>query len=244
MAETRIERAEEQRDIKASLTASQGLDRQEEQELIFKETSPRRRKTTIYRVRDGQPTTVPEYMAIKALDIIEIDGTYRFTSDPAKAAEHKPGTVKCFLHADSPDREVLDELGLSRTCPMAALKNPHSKRMHALHRHPQEWLAFQEHLEAAEKAEEKAAQKAQLAATLALARGAAASRGGEWLDNVADGPGDDFVAAAADQSVEKAVAKALSPCPEEGCNYQGTTKQLNGHKMGAHKQAEAAAATS
>ncbi len=210
--DTDIQRVEERRDLKQQITE---LRDESDQEIIFKETSPRRVKRTIYSMRDGEPLPVPLYMAEKALDKRDpATGEYMFTSLKEKAPEYKMGTIKCFLHPDSSDQVILDEIGLSgMPCPKKTLKNPHSKRMHALHRHPEEWLAYQDFLDGRKEAEATARQDAQLEATLVLAGKAARA--------------------------PSAPPGAVSACPEEGCAYQGTKRQIQGHKMGAHK-AEAA----
>ncbi len=166
-AETKIERAEQQRDLRSQIS---GLDRADQQEIIFKETSPRRKKTRIYHMRNGQPADVPEYIAMKALDKIDPEtGQYMFTASQSKAPEFKMGTVLCFLHEDAPDRPVLEELGLTVPCRKATLANPHAKRMHAMHRHPQEWEAYQDFLKEGKEARAEERQQQQIDATLALA---------------------------------------------------------------------------
>ena len=212
-AETKIERAEEQRDLKKQI---QGLDRQDEQEIIFKETSPRRKKTRIWHMRNGQAADVPEYMAMKALEKIDREtGEYMFTAYKDRAPEYKPGTVLCFMHKDAPDQYILEELGLAvNPCRKSNLGNEHSKRMHGIHKHHDEWKAYQALLESKEKAEDRAAQRAQLDATLALAGRAAAV------------------------SAEEVVA-AIEECPDSDCGYTGTSAQLRGHKS-VHNKAEAA----
>ena len=175
VAATKIERAEEQRDMKAQLIANQGLDRDDQQSIIFKETSPARRKTRIYHMHNGQPADVPEYIAMKALEKIDPQtGTYMFTAKEENAPEYKSGTVLCFLHKDAPDQPAVEELGLAdRPCRKSNLGNLHSKRMHGIHKHHDEWEAYQALLDdkKEERAEER--QQQQIDATLALAGRAA-----------------------------------------------------------------------
>lgn len=168
---TPIEKAEERRDLRAQLGNVGADDYGDVQEIVFKETSPRRRHSTIYAVRNGQPATMPLYMAEKALDKIDPDtGTYMFTANAENAPEYKLGNIFCFLHAESPEQPILAELGLSGTpCRKATLMNPHSKRMHALHRHPQEWEAYQDFLDNKKESDANERQEKQLSATLALA---------------------------------------------------------------------------
>jgi hypothetical protein len=144
------------------------------------------------------------------------DGTFRFVSDAKNAPEYKLGIIKCFLHKDSPERPVLELVGLgSATCPKATLASLHSKRQHGLHRHKQEWAAWQEHVEGKkeERREERANQ--QLEATLVLAGKAAEPVEASRL--------------AADSAPVSVLAKGE-------CDICGKTgfKNVGAHKRGAH----------
>jgi hypothetical protein len=181
MAETTIEKAEEARDLRNQLGA---LEREDQQQIIFKETSPARQKTVIYSMRDGEPVTVPLYQAQKALQKWDRElGSYAFTADKAKAPEYKLGTIVCFLHNDSPDQPVLQQIGLGgKHCRKATIPDDYNKELHAKHRHPREWASYRAHLEKVEKEEDKRRQQQQLDATLALAGQAAKPAGAS--DNI------------------------------------------------------------
>ena len=205
--ETQAERVETIRDIERQVARLAGEDAP--QEIIFKDISPGRRKTSLWRVRDGREIQVPAYMLRSVLAKRGPDGAYIFTGTQASAAEWKPGTVLCFLHADSPEQEILREIGLSaNTCPAGQLRNNHSKRMHAMHRHKQEWAAYSEYLEGEREQENIDRQERQLEATLAIARGAV--------------------------TPAKPVGEIVA-CDVDGCGYEGTKNQVRGHKMGSHK---------
>ena len=93
--------------------------------------------------------------------------------DGSHAAED--GLDSLFERPVDPARlyAALDEVGLTGvTCSAAHLRSAHSKRIHALHRHSQEWAAYQEHMENQKETERNARQDAQLEATLAIARAA------------------------------------------------------------------------
>lgn len=161
------------RDLKNQLAELAG---ESDEEIVFKETSPRKRRLTLYSRIDGEPVLVPEKIAAKALDKRLPNGTFMFTVDAADAPAYKQGAVKCFLHEESAERlsGALDEVGLTGiTCPAANLANTYSKRIHAQHRHRQQWEAYQEYVtnEKQRVAEER--QQAQIDATLALAGKAA-----------------------------------------------------------------------
>lgn len=167
------ERAQAKRDLKAQLG---GLDRQDEQEIVFKETSPARRMYTIYSMVDGSPISIPYSLLERTLDKTLENGSFMFTAKQSEAPEFKLGQVKCFLHPESPDRAILQDIGLGSTiCNAGHLSNSHSKRIHAQHRHSQEWAAYQEYLTEQRENATIDRQERQLEATLALAGKASAS---------------------------------------------------------------------
>ncbi len=169
---TTIQRAEDARDLRGQI---QGLEAEDRREIIFKETSPRRRKTTIYAMKDGEPLQMPEYQALTAINKIDPEtGTFMFTAKVEKAPLYKLGSVLCFLHKDSLDQPVLQEIGMGQIhCRKKTLSNLYSKRQHAKNRHPKEWEAYQDHLKTEKERLAEDRQQAQLDATLALAGRAA-----------------------------------------------------------------------
>ena len=175
-AETVIQRAEQARDLRGQVAELQALPQADKSGIIFKETSPARVKVPIYSMSDGEMVMVPEYMALRAIELRDSEtGQPRFTAHKDRAPEYKLGTIKCFLHKDSPEQVVLEEIGLSANpCRKKTLKNNHSRRMHALHRHPEEWKAYEDYINERTKTEDRDRQIAQLDATLALAGRAAA----------------------------------------------------------------------
>ena len=196
-------RVEDARDLRREIS---GLERENQQEIIFKETSPERRKVTVYNMTNGEPVQIPAYMLANVLDKVLPDGEPMFTARVERAPEYKLGTTLCFLAEGSAERIMLDEIGLGGiVCPKRTLSNKHSKRMHALHRHQQEWAAYQEYVEEEKERSAVDRQEKQLDATLALAR----------------------------QAAPPTVTKAAQ-CNVEGCEYEGTPRQVAGHKMGAH----------
>ena len=103
-----LRRVEEKRDLMSKLD---GLDQTDRQEIVFRENSPDRKKTTIYSTLSGEPLEMPLYQAKNALNKLS-GGKPMFTSDPALAPAYKLGTLKCFLHAESPEHPFLEEIGL------------------------------------------------------------------------------------------------------------------------------------
>src|SRR3990167_551583 len=160
------ERAERVRDLKTQISE---LRAEDEGEILFIDASPQRRLATLYSTLDGEPILFPAYM-VEAILSKQRDGKYLFVSDPGRAPEYKRGTVKCFLHIDAPERVILEEIGLgSKECPAGSLASTHSKRIHALRRHKDEWAAYQEYINDQKEAVREARQEKQLEATLALA---------------------------------------------------------------------------
>lgn len=163
------EQLERSRDLKSQMD---DLRRESDQEIIFKETSPPRRYVALYSRVDGEPVQVPEKMAEKALEKRLPDGSYMFTTRIEEAPEYKMGQIKCFLHEESPERlsGILDEVGLTGVvCPAGHLASLYSKRIHAQHRHRQQWESYQEHIALQKTQEQEDRQQKQLEATLALA---------------------------------------------------------------------------
>jgi hypothetical protein len=93
-------------------------------------------------------------------------------------------SVKCFLHPESPERAVLNEIGITTICESAHLANASSRRIHAERRHRTAWTQYQEHLAEEREAEWRDRQERQLDATLALAKAAAGQS-----EEVRRGPG-------------------------------------------------------
>ena len=164
-------RIQQARDLKKQISELADMD---DREIIIKETSPRTRYGTIYSMRDGEPLKVPLKLIQATLSKIDRDsGNYAFTAKKEEAPEYKLGEVKCFLHKDSPERPILDQLGIVAVCPAAHLANGYSKRVHGQHRHKQEWAMLQEHLTETREQEYNDRAERQLQATLEIAKQAA-----------------------------------------------------------------------
>ncbi|HLE80169.1 MAG TPA: C2H2-type zinc finger protein [Dehalococcoidia bacterium] len=171
MTQDVAERAEKARDLRGQL-GQLSVDA-ERSGIIFLDASPRK-VVTLYSMLNGEPISIPEYMVNRVLQNRLTDGRYAFTSDARLAPEHRKGQIRCFLHPESPERSILGEIGLGGThCPAAHLANQHAKRIHAQHRHKQEWAAYNEYLDDQKEQVREARQEKQLEATLGIARAAA-----------------------------------------------------------------------
>jgi ribosomal protein S4 len=167
------ERAETARDLRKQI---QGLDAGDEREIIFRDTSPARRRVSLWSLVNGEEIRIPSYMAEKVIEKTLEDGTYMFTAKQEDAPAYTPGKVKCFLHRESIERLVLNELGVSNICPAGELANNYSKRVHAQHRHKAEWAMYQEFLSEKKEADANSRQERQMTAMESLA-GKAAEKG-------------------------------------------------------------------
>lgn len=155
-----IERQEERLDLKRQLGQ---LDRDEEREIEFQEWSPGRVLVTIWSNEDGEEITLPRYIAFAAV------ASGRWTTRQDQVPVRRINNVKCFLHEDSPERPILEELGITRKCPAAHLASNGSKRTHAEHRHKDEWRQYQEYLAEQKEAERQQEHRDELAAIRSLA---------------------------------------------------------------------------
>ena len=185
MVQEVMQRAERVRDLKGQIAE---LTAEEQGDILFIDVSPQRKRVALYSMLNGEPIRVPIYMAQVLLQHKLPDGRFAFTSDQGKAPHYKKGTTKCFLHPEAMERSIIDELGLGGVaCNSAGLANPHSKRIHAQHRHKQEWAAYQENLNGRKEEENRQRMDKQLEATLAIAAGAVSNQKTARRRNVATG---------------------------------------------------------
>ena len=172
MAQDKAVQAERVRDLRSQLG---GIGNSEMPEIQFMMISPGREPVTVYSAEDGRPVAVPFYMLGEVMKKTLDDGRYMFVADAKSAPEYKLGDVPCFLHPDSPMREIVEAVGLGGvTCHKSTLASEHSMRIHAQHRHKQEFAAYSEYKE--DRKEEKRDKRLdeQLEATLSIARGGTA----------------------------------------------------------------------
>ena len=107
------------------------------------------------------------YMVPSKLKEKRPDGSRRFTSEQPAGIPIK-GTLKCWLHAESPLREHYDKIGL-RVCRKSNLTNQYQVEQHCKKKHPQEYAVIKSEQAESERQEGLAAQRAQTDALLALA---------------------------------------------------------------------------
>ena len=192
-----------------------------EGEILFQHIRTGQELVTIYSMQDGEAISVPEHLVAAAMQKPGQGGGFMFTQNESEAPEYVPGTVLCFLHADSPEREsgVLKEIGLSgKFCEKATLGSEDSKHWHGKTRHGREAARLQDYLDRKEKKEDRDRQAQQLEATLAIARDSATQRG-----EVVRGTSDNLGA-------------ETFPCDQ--CDTEAKSAAgLSAHVRGAHKEA-------
>ena len=160
------ERAQDVRDLRDEMV---GLTAQDS----VKSIAPSRKMATVYSTIDGEELQWPLNAVARLLEKKREDGKYMFTARKSEAPEYRLGEVKCFLHPESPERPILEQIGLARvTCPAAHLANIFSRDIHAQNRHGKQWQAYQRHIAEQKQREVEERQQQQLEATLALARAA------------------------------------------------------------------------
>jgi hypothetical protein len=223
MART-AEREEDRRDL---LHEIEGIER-DESEILFQDTSPRRPMAILYATLDGEPIIVTKKRARILFQRRLPDGRPMFTSKIENAPAYQKGAVKCFLHKDSPDRKLMDGLGLAgKFCPAGQLANAYAKYIHETVKHVKTWDIYQRHVSDKKEQEYIERQNRQFEATMqqnaAILELARANQGAP--------------PAGVHVGVEDSEMPSgpLTMCDVEGCDYTGTVPQVRGHKLGAHK---------
>lgn len=162
---------EQARDLRGQLAE---LDSGAKSGIVFMEPPDQGRvPTTIYSLINGEPITLPRYMAEGVIGKRNPDGPgYMFTAHKENAPEYKLGTVKCFLHPESTYRTsgILDAAGVQAfSCNSGNHPSDYAMEEVAKGKHRKQWAAVQAYLDRQERAEERAERKEQTDAMLALA---------------------------------------------------------------------------
>jgi len=153
-----------------------GIDAADQAEIMFADTSPPRPLTVLYATLDGEPVIVTRKRARLLLTRTLPDGKYMFIapledgSPPPSVPEYRLGSVKCFMHKDSEERELLDSLGMAgKLCIAGKLANIYAKRIHERKCHKREREMFQDYLDDKKEAASIERQEMQYTAMIALA---------------------------------------------------------------------------
>ena len=153
-----------------------GIDAEDQAEIMFQDTSPPRPMTILYATLDGEPVIVTRKRARLLLTRTLPDGKYMFIapledgSPPLSIPEYRLGSVKCFMHKESEERELLDSLGMAgKLCIAGHLANIYAKRIHERKCHKREREMFQDYLDDKKEAATIERQEKQYTAMMALA---------------------------------------------------------------------------
>lgn len=174
--ETVEERTEVARDLRLAAQQALGVEN-ERREWEITDASPRRKLYVLYNMKDGERIEVPKFVFSNAIDR-RIPGTneFAFTAFKDKAPQLTRMRVKCFLHPESPEREVLNEIGVFTECLADELRNNHARRRHAMGLHRGEWAAYNEYIGEQRDNLQHEQQRQQVEATLRLAEAASGTK--------------------------------------------------------------------
>ena len=171
---------ENRRDMLDKITE---IDASEMAEIEFADTSPPRPRTILYATLDGEPLPVTRKRARNLIKLKLPDGRRMFIapnadgSKPAHLPEYRLGSVKCFMHRESEEREVLNSLGMAgKECPAGHLANLYAKVFHEGSCHKRERKIYQGWLDDKKEAEAIERQEKQYTATMAMAQAVADTR--------------------------------------------------------------------
>ena len=146
--EEKMLKAEEAQEAKVEIEADKSLE---------VEMTPTELKSAgyviIYDTRTFEPSVCSRNTLRHNLQKKRPDGSIVFTTVKPRQ-KPKRGHLKCMLHADSPNREHYDELGLP-VCPKANLTSPYQVIRHMQKRHKVEYATIKEEETRLEKEQER-----------------------------------------------------------------------------------------
>ena len=132
------------------------------------------------------------------------------------------GTLKCMLHADSPNRKHYDELGLP-VCRKSNLTSPYQVTRHMQKRHQMEWATLEQEKKDAQEKENRDFQRLMMS----NARMPAPAVAQEIVPKIEDKP-------PVEASSALQVGKEPFVCDVCGADF-GLKKALENHKIDKHK---------
>ena len=154
------------------------IDSESRQEIMIADTSPPRPMTILYATLDGEPIPMTRKRTREMLQRKLPDGRRMFAvpnpdgSKPAHLPEYREGSVKCFMHPGSEEREELDHsLGMAgKECDAGHLANIYAKRIHERTCHKREKEMYQGFLDDKKEAEAIERQEKMYEAMIAVAQ--------------------------------------------------------------------------
>ena len=96
----------------------------------------------VYNVQTGSESVINRNMLQQQLEKRHTDGSYLFSTQRPANASRPNATVKCTLHADSPDRAKYDGMGLI-VCDKDNLLTEVDRDNHVRRRHPRAWATLE-----------------------------------------------------------------------------------------------------
>ena len=96
----------------------------------------------VYNVQTGSESVINRNMLQQQLEKRHTDGSYLFSTQRPAGIPTPNATVKCTLHADSPDRAKYDGMGLI-VCAKSNLLTETDRDTHVRRRHPRAWATLQ-----------------------------------------------------------------------------------------------------
>ena len=177
----RAERTTRPVELDGSWTAPGG-----ENAPLVDQTSTDRSRTVIFSTLTGEPHEILTIDRPRALRLTRTDGKPSFWAPGMPGAQpvRNVGTLKCFLHPESAERELVDQAGYrNRFCNDADPSKQNRgdfqavshKEEHEKRKHPGAWAAVSRAKEDARRDEDRALAKAQLAAMERIAERAASA---------------------------------------------------------------------
>lgn len=111
----------------------------------------------VWDTKSGEESICNRNMLLDLLKKKRPDGTKVFTTEKPNFEPFR-GTLKCWLHADDPNRKHYDELGLA-VCRKSNLTSKYQVERHMAKRHPAEFATIKEEKTRLEKEEDRAFQR-------------------------------------------------------------------------------------
>jgi len=126
----------------------------------------------VYNMQTGSESVINRNMLQQQLEKRHADGSYLFSTQRPANASRPNATVKCTLHADSPDRAKYDGMGLI-VCDKDNLLTEVDRDNHVRRRHPRAWAT----LEGEERRQEREDTRTDRRAMMEILNAMSADRG-------------------------------------------------------------------
>jgi len=126
----------------------------------------------VYNVQTGSESVINRNMLPQQLEKRHADGSYLFSTQRPADARRPNATVKCTLHADSPDRAKYDGMGLI-VCAKSNLLTETDRDTHVERRHPRAWAT----LKGEERRQEREDTRSERRAMMEILNAMSADRG-------------------------------------------------------------------